>query len=172
MLDDYRRVVREHVFNKCWDLDITWAEVENLLVDAEVVEEHLFDDLRIKQICLLLGWIEQLHVVYVVDHERRLRSSARCTSRIWNTGIPATGKGGCVPMKCVMCEGMTVVALRPKAMERDGRLAVIRDVPVEVCDCCGEVYLDTEVVKQLDLLFRQMLESPVDEAVGHYSPAA
>jgi YgiT-type zinc finger domain-containing protein len=75
-------------------------------------------------------------------------------------------------MHCVMCEGTTVATTRPKAVERDGRVAVIRDVPVEVCDSCGEVYLDSDVTKQLDVLFRQLLEGPVEQVVAHYQPSA
>jgi YgiT-type zinc finger domain-containing protein len=75
-------------------------------------------------------------------------------------------------MDCVMCEGTLVSATRPKAVERDGRIAVIRDVPVEVCESCGEVYLDASVVTQLDVLFRKLLDGPVDQVVGHYEPAA
>ena len=75
-------------------------------------------------------------------------------------------------MNCVMCDGTTTATTRPKAVERDGRIAVIRDVPVEVCDSCGEICLDATVAKQLDVLFRQMLAGPVDEAVGHYIEAA
>jgi YgiT-type zinc finger domain-containing protein len=75
-------------------------------------------------------------------------------------------------MQCVMCEGTTVAATRPKAVERDGRIAVIRDVPVQVCDSCGEVYLDVAVTKQLDVLFRRLLEGPVEQVVAHYQPAA
>jgi hypothetical protein len=43
-----------------------------------------------------------------------------------------------------MCEGKTVAATRPKAFERDGRLVLVRE----------------------------MLAGPVDQAVGHYTPAA
>jgi len=75
-------------------------------------------------------------------------------------------------MTCVMCGGPTVAATRPKALERDGRLAVVRDVPVEVCENCGEVYLDTAVARHLDVLFRRLLEGPVDQVVGHYEPSA
>jgi len=75
-------------------------------------------------------------------------------------------------MRCLMCNGSTVAAARPKAVERDGRLAVIRDVPVEVCESCGEVYLDVAVTKRLDVLFRRLLDGPVDQVVGHYEPAA
>jgi YgiT-type zinc finger domain-containing protein len=42
---------------------------------------------------------------------------------------------------------------QPRVVEREGRVAVVRDVPVLVCDECGEVYLDTNVAKQLDTEF-------------------
>lgn len=75
-------------------------------------------------------------------------------------------------MECVMCEGTTVATTRPKPVERDGRIAVIRDVPVEVCDSCGEVYLDADVTKQLDVLFRRLVEGPVEQVVAHHEPSA
>lgn len=76
-------------------------------------------------------------------------------------------------MNCVMCDGTTVATTRPKAVERDGRVAVIRDVPVEVCEACGEVYLGSAVARRLDELFRFMLRDNVDQVFGHYvSPAA
>jgi YgiT-type zinc finger domain-containing protein len=76
-------------------------------------------------------------------------------------------------VNCIVCEGgKTVAATRPKAVDRGGRVAVIRDVPVEVCDNCGEVYIDAAVAKQLDVLFRRMLDGPVDQVVGHFEPAA
>lgn len=71
-------------------------------------------------------------------------------------------------MDCVMCDGSTAPVTRPKAVERDGCVAVIRDVPMEVCESCGEVYLDTAVVHRLDELFRAMLRGNVDQAFGHY----
>lgn len=75
-------------------------------------------------------------------------------------------------MNCAMCDGTIVAATRPKAVERGGRLAVVRDVPVEVCENCGEVYLEASVARQLDVQFRRMLEGPVDQVVGHFEPSA
>ncbi len=49
---------------------------------------------------------------------------------------------------------------------------MVRDVPVLVCESCGEVYLDASVARQLDVLFRRLLEGPVDQVVGHYEPSA
>jgi YgiT-type zinc finger domain-containing protein len=75
-------------------------------------------------------------------------------------------------MKCVVCNrGEMVEEVRPRVVEREGRVAVVRNVPVLVCDACGEVYLDADVVKQLDVLFRQLLDGPVDHVVGHYDQA-
>jgi YgiT-type zinc finger domain-containing protein len=75
-------------------------------------------------------------------------------------------------MQCAMCGGTTITATRPKAVEREGRVAVIRDVPVEVCASCGEVYVATGVIKQLDVLFRRMLDGLVDCTIGRYGSAA
>jgi YgiT-type zinc finger domain-containing protein len=71
-----------------------------------------------------------------------------------------------------MCDGKMGATTRPKVVERDGRLAVIRDVPVEICESCGEVYLDSSVARQLDALFRRLLDGPVDQVVGHYQSSA
>ena len=38
-MEGYRRLIRAHVYDKCWQLDITWAEVEQLLDAGDVVEE-------------------------------------------------------------------------------------------------------------------------------------
>jgi len=68
----------------------------------------------------------------------------------------------------MMCDGTTVSRTQPKTVERAGRVAVIRDVPVEVCDSCGEVYLDTAVASRLGQLFRGILSGNVDQVCGHY----
>ena len=76
-------------------------------------------------------------------------------------------------MTCIACgRGEMVEERHPRVVERDGRVAVVRDVPVLVCDACGEVYLDTDVARQLDVLFRRLLDGPVDHVVGHYERAA
>jgi hypothetical protein len=71
-VERYRRIIRAHVYDKCWQLDITWAEVEQLLDADDVVEETEDDEGRTKRVQLLEGWTRLLHVVEVVDHERGL----------------------------------------------------------------------------------------------------
>ncbi len=71
-MERYRRIVRAHVYDKCWQLDIMWAEVEQFLDDGDVVEEVEDDEGRTKQVRLLEGWKRPLHVVEVVDDQQQL----------------------------------------------------------------------------------------------------
>lgn len=72
-------------------------------------------------------------------------------------------------MRCTSSmTGHTVATTRPKAFERDGRLAVVRDVPVEVCEACCDVYLDAVVVRRLDDLVDRILTGAADVAFARY----
>lgn len=71
MHEDFRHVVREHVFDKCWMLDITWAEVEQLIDSGSVIEHHDLAEAGVKEI-RLLGWKRPLHLVYVVNDVQRV----------------------------------------------------------------------------------------------------
>lgn len=71
-MERYRRIVRAHVYDKCWQLDITWAEVEQFIDDDDVIEETQDDEGRTKRVRLLAGWTRPLHVVEVVDDEQKL----------------------------------------------------------------------------------------------------
>lgn len=73
---------------------------------------------------------------------------------------------------CVNCSGKTAVVLRPYAVERGGKLVVVRDVPMHECDSCGESYMTTVVMKQLDELVAQLLAGNADEAIVRYPVAA
>jgi len=73
---------------------------------------------------------------------------------------------------CVTCSGKAAVVFRPYAVERGGKLVVVRDVPMHECDSCGETYLTTAVMKQLDELIAQLLTGKADEAIVRYPVAA
>lgn len=170
-MERYRRIVRAHVYDKCWQLDITWAEVEQLLDDDDIVEATEDDEGRTKRVRLLEAWKRPLQVVEVVDDDQELicvRDDLRARPEPLATRV----QGEEALMNCVVCNrGEMVEELRTRVVERDGRVAVVRNVPVLVCGACGEVYLDAQVVKQLDVLFRQLLDGPVDHFVGHFEQA-
>ncbi len=68
----YRRMVREHVFDKCWSLDVTWAEIDALVESSTVVERHEGVGRSVKEIRLLRGWVRPLHIVCAIDHDKRI----------------------------------------------------------------------------------------------------
>jgi YgiT-type zinc finger domain-containing protein len=74
--------------------------------------------------------------------------------------------------RCENCEnGDRRPERRARMAERDGRTAVVLDVPVEVCPACGQVWLTMEVAKQLDVVFDQLLDSGAETSQIHWSQA-
>lgn len=53
-------------------------------------------------------------------------------------------------MKCVICRtGETQSGKATVTLQRDDTVVVIKDVPAEVCQNCGEYYLDDQVAQQV-----------------------
>jgi YgiT-type zinc finger domain-containing protein len=64
--------------------------------------------------------------------------------------------------RCPACDsGERQPALRPQVAQRDGRVAVVTDVPVEVCASCGETWIPEAVALILDGLLAEMLRTDV-----------
>ncbi|MDA8269133.1 MAG: YgiT-type zinc finger protein [Actinomycetota bacterium] len=75
-------------------------------------------------------------------------------------------------MRCEHCNnGERRPVRRAQLAERNGRTAVVLDVPVEVCDSCGEVWLAMDVAKQLDELFTRLLDSGAESSQIHWGQA-
>ena len=75
-------------------------------------------------------------------------------------------------MKCFVCRfgeiapGTTTFSLNLKSMA-----LVVKEVPAEVCDSCGEGYFDQSVSERLDEIVNQAEESGVEFMVRKYTPA-
>lgn len=53
-------------------------------------------------------------------------------------------------MKCVICKtGHTHPGTATVTLQRDNSVVVIRDVPAEICEDCGEYYLSEPVAKRI-----------------------
>ena len=53
-------------------------------------------------------------------------------------------------MRCPICKhGVTALASVTVTLERDGATVVFRNVPAEVCQTCGEQYVDESTTAQL-----------------------
>ena len=52
-------------------------------------------------------------------------------------------------MKCVICKtGRTHPGTTTVTLQRDNSVVVIRDVPAEICEDCGEYYLSKPVASE------------------------
>jgi YgiT-type zinc finger domain-containing protein len=53
-------------------------------------------------------------------------------------------------MKCVICKhGETRPGKTTVTLERGGVTLVVKSVPAQICDNCGEAYVDEEITRQL-----------------------
>lgn len=71
--------------------------------------------------------------------------------------------------ECYFCKGTTEIKNIDVDFRWEGKLSVIKDVPVEVCTQCGERYYSAEISKKIDELVQsdkepeKVLEVPVLE---------
>jgi len=71
--------------------------------------------------------------------------------------------------ECYFCKGTTEIKNIDVDFRWEGKLSVIKDVPVEVCTQCGERYYSSETSKKIDELVQsdkepeKVLEVPVLE---------
>lgn len=76
-------------------------------------------------------------------------------------------------MKCVICKhGQTRPGTASITLERGGTAILIRDVPGEICDTCGEVYHSEEVTAQVLKQAEQAYQDGVTVEVRSYRKAA
>jgi YgiT-type zinc finger domain-containing protein len=72
-------------------------------------------------------------------------------------------------MRCERCDqGDRLSVKRAKLAERDGKVAVVLDVPMEECPACGERWLAWDVASRLDELFTEMFAGDVEVATRHF----
>jgi YgiT-type zinc finger domain-containing protein len=73
-------------------------------------------------------------------------------------------------MNCVICkQGQTGIGMTTVTLERDQTTVVIKEVPAEICDNCGEYYLSEEVSKKVEELAEQAVRQGVEIEVLRYA---
>lgn len=72
-------------------------------------------------------------------------------------------------MRCEHCDQADRHPVRrAKLAERDRRVAVVLDVPMEECPACGDRWLRFEIAGRLDGLFNEMLAMDIEVATRHF----
>lgn len=75
-------------------------------------------------------------------------------------------------MKCLVCKhGQTKPDETTISVDRNRVVVVIRKTPADVCETCGEEYLSSEVMKELEIAVERAEGAGVDVAVRHFKAA-
>ena len=73
-------------------------------------------------------------------------------------------------MKCMICKhGETAPGTATITLERGGSLVVIRDVPADVCQDCGEYYLDTSTTERVLAVAEEAVRRNVETEIVRFA---
>ena len=76
-------------------------------------------------------------------------------------------------MKCVICKnGETRSGTATVTLERDGTTVVIKDVPADVCENCGEYYLSEDMTEEVLTLAEDAVSRGAEIEILHYGAAS
>lgn len=75
-------------------------------------------------------------------------------------------------MKCVICNlGRTRPGTTTMTLERENSTLVVKQVPAQVCDNCGEAWLEEDTVARLEALLETMVSNGMEVALQRYAVA-
>ena len=73
-------------------------------------------------------------------------------------------------MNCVICkQGRTDDGLTTVTLERGPTTVIIKDVPTEICENCGEYYLSEDVSEKVQELAEQAYQHGVEVEILRYA---
>ncbi len=73
-------------------------------------------------------------------------------------------------MNCVICkQGRTHSGKTAITLERGKTTVIIKDVPAEICENCGEYYLNEETTEKVQELAEQAVRQGVEIEVLRYA---
>jgi YgiT-type zinc finger domain-containing protein len=75
-------------------------------------------------------------------------------------------------MKCVICkQGQTESGTTTVIFEREALTLVVKDVPAQICQNCGEDYIDEQVSRQLLKTAEELALSGTQVEIRHFVAA-
>ena len=72
-------------------------------------------------------------------------------------------------MTCFMCKGKVENKLTNYIADLGKTIIIVKDVPSQVCQQCGEVSYSDEVARQLEKIVHSLQNQPMEIAVTSYS---
>jgi YgiT-type zinc finger domain-containing protein len=73
-------------------------------------------------------------------------------------------------MTCVICkQGRTLDGTATVTLERGGSIIIIKEVPAEVCENCGEYYLSEATTEKIQAMAEQAISQGVVVEILRYA---
>lgn len=73
-------------------------------------------------------------------------------------------------MKCVICKtGQTHPGVTTVTLQREKTVVVIRDVPADICDDCGEYYLSEPIARRVYADADDAVQRQVEVEIQRYA---
>jgi YgiT-type zinc finger domain-containing protein len=76
-------------------------------------------------------------------------------------------------MKCTICKyGETNDGFTTITLDKDGSTIVFKDVPAQICDNCGEKYIDSKTTQLLLEKANELIKSGIEVDIRKFKIAA
>jgi len=77
-------------------------------------------------------------------------------------------------MTCFMCKGLVQEGFSTFTADMGGCVVLIKNVPSDICEQCGEIYYNSEVARQLEQIVQNITKSVSAEiaVVSYHEKAA
>ena len=76
-------------------------------------------------------------------------------------------------MKCMICKhGETKQGITTVTLEKGSSTIIFKEVPAQICDNCGEKYIDDSTTKELLNKARKIVNNGVEVDIRKYAIAA
>ena len=72
-------------------------------------------------------------------------------------------------MKCFFCKGNLLAGMTAHVVNNEKGVIVIRNVPCDKCDQCGETVYTGAIVKQLEAIVGKLLDSMAEVVVVSFA---
>ena len=162
---------RLHAVQKMFERNISPDHVIDAVENGEVIRRY--DDDTPYPSRLILGWVEvrPLHVVAAdTDTEIIIITAYEPDPDTWNADFWDQERA--IRMKCMICKhGKTLPGTTTVTLERGATTLIFKGVPAQICQNCGEAYLDEETSRQLLAIAERAVEGGVQVEIREYSAA-
>ena len=147
-------------------------DVELSLPESEIIEDYVMQGRPLPG-CLVLSFMAStsIHVVIAIDEKFDrifIVTVYKPSSERWKNDWK---QGKMNNKRCPLCSGDMADGTTAIPFFIDEKIVVIKDVPAEICADCGEAYMKSSVVGEIETILDRLNDLNSEMSVIHYRAA-